>query len=39
VRITAAYDIPLKLAGNSTLTKYSGDVKDNRFTLQFQFVI
>jgi hypothetical protein len=39
VRITAAYDIPNKLKGNSTFTKYSGDVKDNRFTLQFQFVI
>ncbi|HEX9916267.1 MAG TPA: porin [candidate division Zixibacteria bacterium] len=37
VRITAAYDIPHKLKDNSIFSKYSGDVKDNRFTLQFQF--
>jgi hypothetical protein len=38
VRITAAYDIPHKLKENSIFSKYSGDVKDNRFTLQFQFM-
>jgi phosphate-selective porin len=37
VRITAAYDIPRKLKDNSIFSKYAGDVKDNRFTLQFQF--
>ncbi len=37
VRITAAYDIPHKLKENSMFSKYSGDLKDNRFTLQFQF--
>ncbi|MCJ7458675.1 MAG: OprO/OprP family phosphate-selective porin [candidate division Zixibacteria bacterium] len=38
VRITAAYDIPHQLKENSLFTKYSGDRKDNRFTLQFQFM-
>jgi hypothetical protein len=38
VRITAAYDIPHRLKGNSIFSKYSGDAKDNRFTLQFQFM-
>ena len=38
VRITAAYDIPHKLKENSIFSKYSGDIKDNRFTLQFQFM-
>jgi phosphate-selective porin len=37
VRITAAYDIPHKLKENSIFSKYAGDVKDNKFTLQFQF--
>lgn len=37
VRITAAYDIPRKLKDNSIFSKYAGDIKDNRFTLQFQF--
>jgi hypothetical protein len=37
VRITAAYDIPHKLKENSMFSKYAGDIKDNRFTLQFQF--
>ena len=38
VRVTAAYDIPHQLSGNSIFSKYSGDRKDNRFTLQFQFM-
>jgi len=38
VRITAAFDIPHRLKDNSVFSKYSGDVKDNRFTLQFQFM-
>lgn len=38
VRITAAYDIPHQLKENSIFSKYSGDKKDNRFTLQFQFM-
>jgi hypothetical protein len=38
VRITAAYDILHKLKDNSIFSKYSGDIKDNRFTLQFQFM-
>ena len=39
VRLTAAYDIPHLLDGNSTFTKSVKDVKDNRFTLQFQYTI
>jgi hypothetical protein len=39
VRVTAAYDIPHKLKGNSIFSKHSGDRKDNRFTLQFQFML
>ena len=38
VRITGAYDIPHQLKENSIFSKYSGDKKDNRFTLQFQFM-
>ena len=38
VRITAAYDMPHQLKENSIFSKYSGDKKDNRFTLQFQFM-
>lgn len=38
VRITTAYDIPHQLKENSIFSKYSGDKKDNRFTLQFQFM-
>jgi phosphate-selective porin len=38
VRITAAYDIPHQLKENSIFSKYDGDKKDNRFTLQFQFM-
>ncbi len=38
VRVTAAYDIPHKLKDNSVFSKYEGDIKDNRFTLQFQFM-
>lgn len=38
VRVTAAYDIPRQLKDNSLFSKYSGDRKDNRFTLQFQFM-
>jgi len=38
VRITVAFDIPHRLKDNSVFSKYSGDVKDNRFTLQFQFM-
>jgi hypothetical protein len=38
VRITAAYDIPHRLKDNSIFSKYDGDIKDNRFTLQFQFM-
>ena len=38
VRVTAAYDIPHKLKENSIFSKYDGDIKDNRFTLQFQFM-
>lgn len=37
VRITVAYDIPHQLKDNSIFSKYSGDRKDNRYTLQFQF--
>jgi hypothetical protein len=37
VRITAAYDIPHQLKGNSMFSKLASDKKDNRFTLQFQF--
>jgi hypothetical protein len=39
VRITAAYDIPQLLKGRSTFSKSVKDIKDNRFTLQFQFTI
>jgi hypothetical protein len=39
VRITAAYDIPRILKGKSTFSAVDNDLKDNRFTLQFQFVI
>ncbi|MCJ7498089.1 MAG: OprO/OprP family phosphate-selective porin [candidate division Zixibacteria bacterium] len=38
VRVTAAYDIPHRLKENSIFSKYDGDRKDNRFTLQFQFM-
>ncbi|MCJ7577207.1 MAG: OprO/OprP family phosphate-selective porin [candidate division Zixibacteria bacterium] len=38
VRITTAYDIPHQLKESSIFSKYSGDKKDNRFTLQFQFM-
>jgi len=38
VRVTAAYDIPHRLKENSIFSKYDGDIKDNRFTLQFQFM-
>jgi hypothetical protein len=38
VRITAAYDMPHQLKDNSIFSKYAGDRKDNRFTLQFQFM-
>ena len=38
VRITAAYDIPHQLKNNSIFSKYDGDIKDNRFTLQIQFM-
>ncbi len=38
VRVTAAYDVAHLLDGNSIFTKSDKDVKDNRFTLQFQFV-
>jgi hypothetical protein len=37
VRITAAYDIPRQLKDNSLFSKHTGDLNDNRFTLQFQF--
>lgn len=39
VRITAAYDMPHLLKGKSTFSAVDNDLKDNRFTLQFQFVI
>ncbi len=39
VRISAAYDMPRQLEDGSMFSKYDKDVKDNRFTLQFQFVI
>jgi hypothetical protein len=39
VRITAAYDIPRPLKGMSMFSAQSGYVKQNRFTLQFQFTI
>jgi hypothetical protein len=39
VRITAAYDMPRTLKGKSTFSAVDNDLKDNRFTLQFQFVI
>ncbi len=39
VRITAAYDMPHLLKGKSTFSSSDKDLKDNRFTLQFQFVI
>lgn len=39
VRITAAYDIPQLLKGKSTFSKSVKDIRDNRFTLQFQFTI
>lgn len=39
VRITAAYDIAQTLDGKSTFSKYSGNVKRNRFTLQFQYTL
>ena len=38
VRVTAAYDIPHRLKGNSIFSKHEDDIKDNRFTLQFQFM-
>lgn len=38
VRITAAYDMPSKLKGESTFASVDKDPEDNRFTLQFQFV-
>jgi hypothetical protein len=38
VRITVAYDIPHKLKENTMFSRYTGDIKDNRFTLQFQFM-
>lgn len=39
VRISAAYDMPRTLKDGSLFSKSDGDVKDNRFTLQFQFAI
>lgn len=39
VRITAAYDMPRTLKGKSTFSAVDNDLKDNRFTLQFQFMI
>jgi len=39
VRISAAYDMPRTLKDGSLFFKYDGDIKDNRFTLQFQFAI
>ncbi len=38
VRITAAYDMPRRLKGQSTFAKVKNDPEDNRFTLQFQFM-
>jgi phosphate-selective porin len=38
VRITAAYDMPGKLKGQSTFSKITNDPEDNRFTMQFQFM-
>jgi hypothetical protein len=37
VRITAAYDMPGKLAGESTFSRVENGPELNRFTLQFQF--
>lgn len=37
VSLTAAYDFFWQLKDGSMYRKYSGDIKDNRFTLQFQF--
>lgn len=37
VRITAAYDIPRLLKGNSMFSKAANDRRDNTFTLQFQY--
>ena len=39
VRITAAYDMPRLLRGQSTFSKSVKDIDDNRFTLQFQYTI
>ncbi len=39
MRITAAYDIPRLLSGQSAFSKSTKEVGDNRFTLQFQFTI
>jgi hypothetical protein len=39
VRITVGYDMPRLLKGKSTFAKSSSDIGDNKFTLQFQFVI
>jgi hypothetical protein len=39
VRITAAYDIPRTLKGQSMFSKSDKDRRDNRFTLQFQYTI
>ena len=39
VKITAAYDIFSTLKDGSMFSKYDGDLKDNRFTLQLQFSI
>ncbi len=39
VRITAAYDVFRQLKDGSMFSKYEKDLKDNRFTLQFQFAI
>ena len=39
VRITAGYDMPRLLSGQSTFSKSVKDIDDNRFTLQFQYTI